>query len=136
MGAQSSSWSCPALPPAPAPAPEAALQTQTSPDIVYQQHRTIGHDREVTGIEVGKDADITDGDFLLRGAVQHCGRVVNQLSTQCPTPWTLGNCSPSAQASVGGGDLLTLEHGQVFPGHSELTAFQDWGWQQCQQGTH
>lgn len=44
-----------------------------SPDIVYQQDGAIRHHRQVTGIEVGEDSDVPDGDLFLGRAIQHCG---------------------------------------------------------------
>lgn len=71
------SWIFPHQSSRPCPHPHhcAALPLpRTSPDIVHQQHRAIGHDRQITGIEVWENADIPDGNFLLGGAVQHCRR--------------------------------------------------------------
>lgn len=59
---------------------------RASPDIVHQKYRAIRHDRQVTGVEVGEDSDIPDGDLLLGRAVQHCAGEPAQFRAVRPHP--------------------------------------------------
>jgi len=47
--------------------------SQRSPDVVDQQHGAVGHDRQVTGIEVGQDLHIPQRDLFLGPAIEHWG---------------------------------------------------------------
>lgn len=124
-----------------------------SPDIIDQQHGPVGHDGQVTGIEVGQDLHVPQRDLLLGPAIEHwrMGTLGDSAGNAVVAPTIPCHILPSATSSalsqlphrchpfsshLGTPVPLTFEHSEVLPGHGELAASHHRRGQHCQQGAH